>query len=31
MMNTPFRRPLPGTRLDYFDAREAVDSIQPGA
>ena len=31
MMNTLYRRPLPGTRLDYFDAREAVDSIQPGA
>jgi len=25
------RKPLPGTSLDYFDARAAVDAIQPGA
>jgi 2-methylcitrate dehydratase (2-methyl-trans-aconitate forming) len=30
-MNTAHRKPLPGTRLDWFDAREAVDSLQPGA
>ncbi|WP_432382813.1 Fe/S-dependent 2-methylisocitrate dehydratase AcnD [Duganella sp. P38] len=30
-MNTAFRKPLPGTQLDYFDARAAVDAIQPGA
>ena len=30
-MNTLFRKPLPGTRLDYFDARAAVDAIAPGA
>ena len=30
-MNTTHRKPLPGTSLDYFDAREAVDAIQPGA
>src|SRR5690606_41826973 len=30
-MNTAYRKPLPGTRLDYFAAREAVDAIQPGA
>jgi len=30
-MNTQFRKPLPGTKLDYFDARAAVDAIQPGA
>jgi 2-methylcitrate dehydratase (2-methyl-trans-aconitate forming) len=30
-MNTRYRKPLPGTRLDYFDAREAVEEIQPGA
>ncbi len=30
-MNTAHRKPLPGTELDYFDAREAVDAIQPGA
>ena len=31
MMNTAYRKPLPGTGLDYFDAREAVDAIQAGA
>jgi iron-sulfur-dependent 2-methylisocitrate dehydratase len=30
-MNTQFRKSLPGTKLDYFDARAAVDAIQPGA
>ena len=30
-MNTAHRKNLPGTKLDYFDAREAVDAIQPGA
>ncbi|MCX7216695.1 MAG: Fe/S-dependent 2-methylisocitrate dehydratase AcnD [Burkholderiales bacterium] len=30
-MNATHRKSLPGTSLDYFDAREAVDSIQPGA
>ncbi|HEY0685276.1 MAG TPA: Fe/S-dependent 2-methylisocitrate dehydratase AcnD [Steroidobacter sp.] len=30
-MNTAHRKRLPGTQLDYFDAREAVDAIQPGA
>jgi aconitate hydratase len=30
-MNTKFRKPLPGTDLDYFDTREAIDAIQPGA
>ena len=30
-MNTANRKSLPGTSLDYFDAREAVDAIQPGA
>ncbi|SFV14712.1 Fe/S-dependent 2-methylisocitrate dehydratase AcnD [Pseudoduganella namucuonensis] len=30
-MNTAHRKPLPGTRLDYFDTRAAVDAIQPGA
>ena len=30
-MNTAHRKPLPGTKLDYFDAREAVDAIEPGA
>ncbi len=31
MMNTQFRKRLPGTALDYFDAREAVEAIQAGA
>ncbi|HEY2346218.1 MAG TPA: Fe/S-dependent 2-methylisocitrate dehydratase AcnD [Xanthomonadaceae bacterium] len=30
-MNSEFRKPLPGTGLDYFDARAAVEAIQPGA
>jgi iron-sulfur-dependent 2-methylisocitrate dehydratase len=30
-MNTAYRKRLPGTELDYFDAREAVDAIQPNA
>ncbi|MBA1275104.1 Fe/S-dependent 2-methylisocitrate dehydratase AcnD [Stutzerimonas azotifigens] len=30
-MNTAHRKPLPGSRLDYFDAREAVEAIAPGA
>jgi len=30
-MNTQFRKPLRGTTLDYFDTREAVDAIVPGA
>ncbi|MBF8722952.1 Fe/S-dependent 2-methylisocitrate dehydratase AcnD [Pseudomonas guariconensis] len=30
-MNTAFRKPLPGTDLDYFDARAAVEAIKPGA
>ncbi|EJG0888710.1 TPA: Fe/S-dependent 2-methylisocitrate dehydratase AcnD [Vibrio parahaemolyticus] len=29
-INTQFRKSLPGTQLDYFDAREAVNSISPG-
>ena len=30
-MNTQYRKPLPGTGLDYFDARAAVEAISPGA
>lgn len=30
-MNTEFRKHLPGTTLDYFDARAAIDAISPGA
>ena len=31
MMNTAHRKPLPGTALQYFDAHEAVEQLQPGA
>ena len=30
-MNTAHRKALPGTTLDYFDVRSAVDAIAPGA
>jgi len=30
-MNTEHRKPLPGTQLEYFDTRAAVEAIQPGA
>ncbi|WP_286939651.1 MULTISPECIES: Fe/S-dependent 2-methylisocitrate dehydratase AcnD [Achromobacter] len=30
-MNKSYRKNLPGTRLDYFDARAAVEAIAPGA
>ncbi|HZJ95693.1 MAG TPA: Fe/S-dependent 2-methylisocitrate dehydratase AcnD [Thiopseudomonas sp.] len=30
-MNTEFRKKLPGTALDYYDVREAVEAIEPGA
>jgi len=30
-MNTDFRTSLPGTALDYFDARAAVDALRPDA
>ena len=30
-MNTNYRIPLPGTSLEYFDTRAAVDAISPGA
>ncbi len=30
-MNTQYRKPLPGTALDYFDTREAIEAIAPGA
>ncbi|HMM77881.1 MAG TPA: Fe/S-dependent 2-methylisocitrate dehydratase AcnD [Gammaproteobacteria bacterium] len=30
-MNVKYRKPLPGTKLDYFDAREAVNDIEAGA
>ncbi len=30
-MNSKYRKPLPGTSLDWFDARAAVEAIRPGA
>jgi aconitate hydratase len=30
-MTSQYRKPLPGTSLDYFDARAAIDAIAPGA
>ncbi|MEJ2768706.1 Fe/S-dependent 2-methylisocitrate dehydratase AcnD [Mycetohabitans sp. B46] len=30
-MHTAYRTPLPGTGLDFFDARAAVDALAPGA
>ncbi|CAN7550664.1 Fe/S-dependent 2-methylisocitrate dehydratase AcnD [Pseudoxanthomonas sp. LjRoot143] len=30
-MNTDYRTSLPGTKLDYYDARAAVDALQAGA
>src|SRR5690554_7527857 len=30
-MNTQYRKNLPGSVLDYFDAREVVNAIEPGA
>ncbi|MFE8072499.1 Fe/S-dependent 2-methylisocitrate dehydratase AcnD [Marinobacteraceae bacterium S3BR75-40.1] len=30
-MSKQYRKPLPGTDLDYFDTREAINAIKPGA
>ena len=30
-MNTEYRKNLPGSPLDYYDTRAAVDALQPGA
>ena len=30
-MNSSYRKPLPGTQLDFFDAREAVNTVSSGA
>ncbi|MCZ2720511.1 Fe/S-dependent 2-methylisocitrate dehydratase AcnD [Marinomonas sp. 15G1-11] len=30
-MNTQYRKSLPGTQLDYFDTREAIEALSPGA
>jgi 2-methylcitrate dehydratase (2-methyl-trans-aconitate forming) len=30
-MTIQYRKPLPGTALDYFDARAAIEALEPGA
>ncbi len=30
-MNSKYRKLLPGTKLDFFDTRAAIDAIEPGA
>jgi aconitate hydratase len=30
-MNTAYRKPLPGTALEYYDAQAAVEAMAPGA
>lgn len=30
-MNTEYRKPLPGTQLEFFDTQEAIEAIEPGA
>ena len=30
-MNTDYRKPLPGAGVDFYDTREAVEAIKPGA
>ncbi len=30
-MNTQYRKPLPGTSLEYYDTRQAVEDIQSGS
>jgi len=30
-MNTQYRKPLPGTSLEFYDTRQAVEEIQPGS
>src|SRR5690554_6053505 len=31
IINTHYRKKLGGTQLDYFDVREAIEAIKPGA
>ena len=31
MFNTNYRKPLDGSVLEYFDARQAINDIEPGA
>jgi aconitate hydratase len=30
-MNYDYRKPLPGSNIDFFDTREAIENIQPGS
>ena len=30
-MNIQYRKPLAGSQLEYYDVRQAVEDIQPGA
>ncbi|MFW2078374.1 Fe/S-dependent 2-methylisocitrate dehydratase AcnD [Acinetobacter sp. ULE_I010] len=30
-MNNNYRKPLQGTQLEYFDVRQAIEDVQPGA
>ena len=30
-MNYEHRKPLPGSKLDYFDTRSAIEAIEPGS
>jgi len=30
-MNYDYRKPLPGANIDFFDTREAIESVEPGA
>lgn len=30
-MNYDYRKPLPGANIDFFDTREAIEAIKPGA
>ena len=31
MLNTDYKKPLDGSMLEYFDARQAINDIEPGA
>ena len=31
MINSQYRKPLPGTTLDYFDTKEAIEALAPGS
>jgi aconitate hydratase len=31
MINSQYRKPLPGTTLEYFDTEEAIEALAPGS